>query len=245
MFNPTNEQISALAGAFASSGAKSAFTKDSPIGTSVTGTISSWEMVQVTDFMSGTPQFWDNGDPKMQLKIIISTNLVEDEGDTGERSVWVKTWGVQRKAFQDAVEEAGGDFAKALAPGSTLSVTFTGMGQAKGNFPAPKLYAYKLTPAAATQAQAAFQTAPQTQQVQQVQAVAQQAPVAQPVAQAQAPTPQTQQAPTPQAQAPANPLQAQILALINNGATDAQISAQTGLPEASIATLRTQLASQG
>lgn len=109
-------------------------------GDTVTGRIVSVpELRQQTDFTSGKPLFWENGDPRMQLVVTLSTDLRDPQvaDDDGTRRVYVK--GQLQKVVQQAVRLAQ---APGLEVGGTLTVTYTGDGEAKqrGMNP-PKLYA--------------------------------------------------------------------------------------------------------
>lgn len=55
------------------SSGKSAFGKDDPIGTTITGTILDIQVRQQTKLEDGTPMTWDNGDPRMQLVVTLQT----------------------------------------------------------------------------------------------------------------------------------------------------------------------------
>ncbi|MDE5641840.1 MAG: hypothetical protein K2I40_09260 [Bifidobacterium castoris] len=60
------------------------------------------------------------------------------------RSIWIKGWGGQRRAYQDAVKRNGG---KSPKPGDRFRATYKGLGE-KGKMPqAPKVYEYEIIPA--------------------------------------------------------------------------------------------------
>lgn len=118
-------------------------------GASVTGRITEEPQVrQQTDFTTGKPLFWDNGDPRMQLVVTLGTDQRDTSipDDDGTRRVYVK--GQMQKAVAQAVRQAG---APGLQVGGTLTVTYTGDGEAKqrGMNP-PKLYTAAYTAAAQT-----------------------------------------------------------------------------------------------
>lgn len=114
-------------------GTKSAFSKNDPIGFTVTGKIVSTEVRQQTSLEDGKPLTWDNGDPRMQLVVTLATDIADDEDDDGRRAVYVK--GSKQsgsKSLHDAVRaavQAAG--ARGLEPGGTLSVSYIGSEPAK------------------------------------------------------------------------------------------------------------------
>ena len=108
-------------------GARSAFSKDTPVGTVVGGTIVSAESRQQTDYMTGEPKTWDDGNPMMQVVVVVQTDLDEDAEDDGKRAFYLKgstrvdntTAGAVAKAIRDAG-------APGLEIGATLEMAFTG-----------------------------------------------------------------------------------------------------------------------
>ena len=133
----------------APSGAKTFFNADTPVGTSIVGTVEKIETAGVRKFKNGEItnelDYWDSGQPKIQLHIVLDTDLPpEDESDEGKRSIWIKGWGGQRRAYQDAVKRNGG---KSPKPGDRFRATYKGLGE-KGKMPqAPKVYEYEIIPA--------------------------------------------------------------------------------------------------
>lgn len=134
-------------------GGKSA--KFETIGTNVTGKITvKPEVKQQTKMGSGELDFWDNGDPKLQLVVSLLTDQrdPEDAEDDGVRNLYVK--GSQdpkskslHAAVAAAVQAAG---TKGLEVGGVLSVTYIGNGVSKTvGFNPPKQYEATYTPAAA------------------------------------------------------------------------------------------------
>ena len=127
-------------------GSASAFAKDDPVGTTVTGKIVSTEVRQQTDIEKGTPLTWDNGDPRMQLVVTLATDLRTDGDDDGQRAIYVKgSKAVGSKSLHDAVRAAVQDAgAKGLEPGGTLTVQFIGTEPSKTRgFNDRKLWAAK------------------------------------------------------------------------------------------------------
>ena len=76
-------------------------------GDTHTGTITKIEVKQATDFSTGEPLFWTNGDPRQQVVVTIQTSSQTDEDD-GTRAVFVKTWGDTWMNFRKAVQAVYG-----------------------------------------------------------------------------------------------------------------------------------------
>ena len=151
-------------------GAPSAFTKHDGIGTRKGGRVTERpKLAPQTDFKTGEPLTWPDGNPREQLVVTVQTELRDptNPDDDGNRRFYIK--GNLQRAVRDAVQAAGG---KGLEVGGSLFVTRTGQD-------APKqrgedgawLYSAEYTPAASNFI-APEQTAP-------VQAVQQQVPAAQ------------------------------------------------------------------
>lgn len=134
-------------------GARSAFPADAPIGTTVAGTITGFEMKQQTD-KDNNPRFFTSGDPMMMLLVTVQTDERLEDEDDGIRTLYAKggrgdtfkaTVGdgaSMKDAIADAIKTAG---AKSLAVGARLVVKRTGQGKRSGLNSAPWLYraAYK------------------------------------------------------------------------------------------------------
>lgn len=141
----TPAKLESLDDLLSGSGAKSFFNADSQPGQSVTGTLDLIETSQMRDFQTKQPAYWNDGRPQMQIHIVLQTTLRDPsvDDDDGRRSLWIKGWGIQLKAFRDACRQAG---VKAPKQGDTITATFTGLGE-RGNAPQPpKVYAYQITP---------------------------------------------------------------------------------------------------
>ncbi|WP_250240946.1 hypothetical protein [Bifidobacterium longum] len=139
-------QLSSLGDLLAGNSAKAYFGADSQPGDTVTGVIEKIETTQVNDFQTKQPAFWNNGRPKEQIHVIIQTQLRDPsvEDDDGRRSLWVKGWGIQLKAFRDACRQAG---VKIPKPGDTITERFVGLGQ-RGDAPQPpKVFEFHIEPA--------------------------------------------------------------------------------------------------
>jgi hypothetical protein len=118
------------------------------IGDKVAGEIKAMKKQQQTDMQSGDPVFWNNGDPKMMLRIELQTDLQDTEDDEGMRSVYLRggnfvavkgTGTSSLLAVKDAVRRSGST--AGIEIGGILTVEFTGLGQAANKgFSPPKLY---------------------------------------------------------------------------------------------------------
>ena len=123
---------------------KAFFNRDSAVGDSVTGTITEATVRQVNDFTTGKPKFWDDGKPVNQVVVSIDTDLRDDADDTGERTLYIKTWGSQWKALREAVRVLGAhQLSDALSPGNVITQTFTGLGKTGNGFD-EKLYTFQI-----------------------------------------------------------------------------------------------------
>jgi hypothetical protein len=118
------------------------------IGTKVTGRIiREPEARQQTDIQTGDPLTFANGDPRMQIVVQLATDERDAsiDDDSGERALYIK--GNMLNAVREAVRKAG---AKGLEVGGTLTVVYSGDGEAKTRgFNAPKLYTATYTPPSA------------------------------------------------------------------------------------------------
>jgi hypothetical protein len=91
------------------------------VGTVVGGTVISADVIQSRD-EDGELEFWDDGNEKQKVRIIVQTDLdegVDDQGreDDGKRAIYVKWWGAQKRALIEALVKAeaedvetGGEF---------------------------------------------------------------------------------------------------------------------------------------
>jgi hypothetical protein len=122
-------------------GSKSYFNRDSRVGDSVTGPITSIDVRPATDYTTKEVLHWPSGDIKEQIVVTIRAEGIvpDDEDDDLQRSVYIKGWGVQRSAFIEA--------AKAHKPevGDRFTATFVAeKPNPKGGNPA-KVYEYRVT----------------------------------------------------------------------------------------------------
>lgn len=105
-------------------------------GDTVKGTIVNLEMQQQRDFKTNELKVWDDGKPMMQLRLVLATDLHENDDDNGQRAVYVR--GQMQQAVREAIKNAG---ATSIEEGGTLAVKYEGDGTASNpKFNAPKLY---------------------------------------------------------------------------------------------------------
>ena len=103
-------------------GGKSA--KFETVGDTTKGQVVSAESRQQTDYTSGEPLTWDDGNPRMQLVITLATDErdPDDPTDDGHRNIYCK--GKMLNAVKQALKAAG----QKLEVGGTLAVQYTGDG---------------------------------------------------------------------------------------------------------------------
>ena len=102
------------------------------------------DVQQQRDFNTGQPKFWSDGNPMMQLRVVLMTEQrdPEDPEDSGERAVYIR--GNMQKAVAQAVRQAG---AKGLEAGGKLLIKYSGDGEAtQRGFNPPKLYQARYRP---------------------------------------------------------------------------------------------------
>ena len=106
------------------------------------GKVVSAQKRQQTDYGTGTPKFYDNGDPMWEIVITIDTGVEDSNGET-EKRLFAR--GAMLKAIREALKDAGAK----LEVGGELVVRYTEDGEpSKKGFNAPKLYKAKYTPPA-------------------------------------------------------------------------------------------------
>lgn len=112
----------------------------------MTGVIEKIETTQVNDFQTKQPAFWNDGRPKEQIHVIIQTQLRDPsvDDDDGRRSLWIKGWGIQLKAFREACRQAGVKIPKL---GDTITERFVGLGQRSNAPQPPKVFEFHIEPA--------------------------------------------------------------------------------------------------
>jgi hypothetical protein len=118
-----------LRDAIKQSGAKAgSFTT---MGDKISGVVIAAELRQARSFDTGKLETWDNGDPKENAVVTISTDLrdADDAHDDGTRAVYVKWWGDQRLAFIQTVKQATRNLPEDqqdVMPGGWFSAQWTG-----------------------------------------------------------------------------------------------------------------------
>lgn len=113
-------------------------------GITAKGPIISLDMQQQRDFNTGIGMTWDNGDPKMQLRIVLETDQRDNDQDNGHRAIYVK--GQMQQAIRDAIKTAG---AQKIEVGGILAVRYDSDGEPpKKGLNAPKQYRAKYEPPA-------------------------------------------------------------------------------------------------
>jgi hypothetical protein len=117
-------------------------------GDTAVGQIVSLDMQQQRDFTSQAPLTWDDGRPRMQLRVVLATDLSDGDDDNGHRAIYVK--GNMQAAVRDAIKKTG---ANKIEVGGTLTVRYVGDGEPpKRGLNAPKEYKAKYEAAAPTTA---------------------------------------------------------------------------------------------
>jgi hypothetical protein len=130
-------------------GGAGAFSFDH-VGASVTGKIVEVAEQQQTDLDSGEPAFWQSGQPKMMIRVVLQTTLKDSETDDGKRNVYLR--GSRKPEAQSSLSAVIQAVLKAtgrteLDTGGTLTLTYIGDGEkTKMAYTAPKLYSASYTP---------------------------------------------------------------------------------------------------
>lgn len=62
---------------------------------------------QATDYVTGAPKTWDDGQPVMEFVIEFQTDLRDDDTDDGKRTIYAGKSSRLFKAMQDALRAAG------------------------------------------------------------------------------------------------------------------------------------------
>lgn len=126
-------------------GSPGLFDKNDPVGTSHQGEITGIEAQQQTDFQTGAPLCYPNGNPKPQVIIHLKTGLRAPERnyDDGVRVFYCKGYSIPN--LRAASQQAGvGNFPRV---GDTIRITFseTKPSQTRG-FADAKIYSFQITP---------------------------------------------------------------------------------------------------
>lgn len=117
------------------------------IGASTSGVVVKAEQMQQTDYDDGTPEFWPDGRPKMQVLVV----LQHDDGELsslylrgGRYEVATGKGTSSETALVSAVRAAG---EKRIRKGARLTMTHTGLGKpTKKSLQPPKLYTITYQP---------------------------------------------------------------------------------------------------
>lgn len=111
------------------------------------------------------PDYWQDGSPKVQVIVTIDTGTRDPsvEDDDGRRSVYIKGWGLQKRAWLNAVRAAGLRKSSDVKPGDQFTATFTGYDPNSKNPNNPaKMFEYTIEhQSAVDQAMQPRQTMPQ------------------------------------------------------------------------------------
>jgi hypothetical protein len=95
--------------------------KDAKVGDSYTGVITDLETAQVRNYETGDPEFWEDGNPKLQIVVTLATEYGDDAEDDGERKVYL--FGQKLQAAKAAMKEAN---VTKLEKGFTFTIAFAG-----------------------------------------------------------------------------------------------------------------------
>lgn len=110
-------------------------------GDTVRGKVVAAERRQSTDYTTGKPKTWDDGNPQMETVVTVDTGEADENGVT-DRRIFFR--GQFERALKEAVREHGG-----LRIGGTLVCRYTGDGETtRRGYSPPKLYQVKYTPPA-------------------------------------------------------------------------------------------------
>ncbi len=95
--------------------------KDAKVGDSFTGVITELETAQVRNYETGDPEFWEDGNPKLQIVVTLATEYGDGAEDDGERKVYL--FGQKLQAAKAAMKEAG---VTKLEKGFQFTIAFVG-----------------------------------------------------------------------------------------------------------------------
>ena len=118
---------------FLAGGSSAPAVKFTNPGDMVRGTITSIKKMEDLDLATKQVKTWPNGDPKYVFVFTMQT-------DDGEVSLWV------RGNMVSAIREAAHSAQVKQMVGATLAVQFTGLGEARKGFHAPKLFKAQVKP---------------------------------------------------------------------------------------------------
>ena len=127
-------------------GSPSLSFKDSSVGDSYEGTIADLRAVQVRNYEDPTKlEYWDDGKPKMQIEITLSTEYADpsDPDDDGKRRVFL--FGQKLRAAKEELAKKG---FKTFEVGMGLKITLSGTKPSQNKrYNDVKLYSIELTAA--------------------------------------------------------------------------------------------------
>lgn len=120
--------------------------KDTSVGEGYEGTITGLRTVQVRNYEDPTKlEFWDDGKPKLQIEVTLSTAYADpsDPDDDGSRRVFL--FGQKLRAAQEEMRKKG---IKKLEIGSTFKITLVGTKPSTNKrYNDVKLYGIEIIPA--------------------------------------------------------------------------------------------------
>lgn len=150
---PSTNKETTMSESFDLGGGAASFPFNNP-GDKVTGKVLSMQEVQQTDIDTNEPAFWANGQPKMQFRVALATDLKDDPMDSGERAVYLN--GSRKPESKSKLAAVLGAVRKAtggtnLAPGGTLTLQYDGDGArtSAGKNPPKQYSAHYVAPQAA------------------------------------------------------------------------------------------------
>lgn len=77
------------------------------IGDIFKGTFIAASERQATDYVTGAPKTWDDGQPMIEFVLEFQTELRDDDSDDGKRTIYVGKSARLFKAMQEALKAAG------------------------------------------------------------------------------------------------------------------------------------------
>lgn len=211
-------------------------------GDSVSGVIESVTASQMHVYDSlnqrptNQPDFFQNGSPKLQVIVTIDTGLTDPsvEDDDGRRSIYIKGYGIQRRAWLQAIRNAGLRKASEIKPGDRFTAKFVGYDpQSKNPNNPAKMYEYVIEHQSPVDLAMNNPMASQPQQAQQTVQAFRQAPAMQQPQQPMQPAQpqQPQQAAAVQTVQPTMQQVSQIQQLKALGKTPQEVAQMMGLTE--------------
>lgn len=118
--------------------------KDAKVGDSFSGTITDLETAQVRNYETGEPEFWEDGNPKLQIVVTLATEYIDPDldGDDGSRKVYL--FGQKLTAAKQAMKDAN---VSKLEKGFGFAISFIGEKPSSNKkYNNVKLYGITITP---------------------------------------------------------------------------------------------------